>query len=89
MRLEWLAIMLTFLIFGSLGYGLGRRFRRPVSIAALVAVTLLTIAGSYIMISTRLVSAFGFTIYMNQALVALGSGILLNLLVRRMHVTSS
>jgi hypothetical protein len=87
--IEWSALIVSYLVFGTLGYLMGRRFRRPVHILVLVLIIIATLLAGYVGISTMLISGYGFTIYLNWALQALGLGIILNLLIQRKAPASS
>lgn len=85
---EIIALVVTYAVFGALGFPLAGRFRRPVTVPTWIFVVWGTLfAGSvYIGKSARLISIFGFNVYFNAALQALSLGVLLGLVVREIKM---
>ncbi|HYK88070.1 MAG TPA: hypothetical protein VE398_04840 [Acidobacteriota bacterium] len=82
-QIELTALSVTYAASGTCGYLAGSRVRRPVRALTLVPLIIATAVAGYVGISTRLISVFGFNIYLNWALQAFGLGMLVNLLIRR------
>ncbi len=82
-RIQLVSLLATLLIFGVPGYGVAGRWKRPVPTTTLILVVVATALSVYVGISVMLISAFGFTIYLNWALSAFGLGMVANLLFRK------
>ena len=87
--LQVAALVLTCVVFGTLGYLLAGRFGRPVALPTWVAIVLLTFFAQFFAISAWLISIDGFHIQLNTALQALGIGILTRLIVREIRIRRS
>jgi hypothetical protein len=79
---EWPSVLVSYFVFGTLGYRIGGRLRRPVSSPVLIGIVLLALLACYVGIHTKLICAFGFTIYLNWALQALALGMICSILIR-------
>jgi hypothetical protein len=82
-KIQLLALLTSLLVFGSAGYLVARRLKRPVRAWTMVIIIVATAVAGYTGISVMLISGFGFTIYLNWALSDFGLGMILNLLIRR------
>jgi len=71
----------TYLLFGSLGYRLSRKFKRPVLIRTWVILVLATLFSVYLF-KFPLLDFFGFRILVNDSLHALCLGMILGLVIR-------
>ena len=80
--IQFIALLTALLIFGTAGYWVAKRIKRPVRTWTLVIVIVATASAAYVGISVALVSIFGFTIYLNWVLSAFGLGMIFNLLIR-------
>ncbi len=86
--IHFVSMITTFILFGAAGYLAANRFKRPIWPWITVIVIIVTALAGYVGISVMLVSIFGFTIYLNWALLAFGLGMIVNLtIVRNVPVT--
>ncbi len=81
--MQLFSLFATLLIFGAIGYWVAGKLKRPVPISTVIIIIVATALAVYVGISVRLISIFGFTIYLNWALSAFGLGMIANLLIRR------
>jgi len=84
-QIEISALIFTYLVFGTAGFAACRRVKQPVGVLALVLVIVGALLAGWVGISVRVVSIFGFSIYLNWALQAFLLGVLLSLLIRRIY----
>ena len=83
LTIQLVSFLTTLLVFGTIGYLVARKLKRPVQSWILVVIIVATVLVRYVGINTALASIFGFAIYLNRALQALGLGMMVNLLVRK------
>jgi hypothetical protein len=74
--------IVTLLVFAACGVVIARRFKQPVALLTWVALVVGIVVASYVGTHTRLLSVFGFDVYLNRALQSLGIGIVVGLLIR-------
>ena len=82
-------LVLTYLIFGFVGFQLSRRFRRPVITWTWVVLIIVTIASSTFMVGARFLGVGTLGIYVNTTLQAIGIGIILGLATRETRIRLS
>ncbi len=83
------ALIMTFLIFGPLGYRLSKKIKRPVSLVMWIFVVLLTLAAGASMPSAILVGIFEFKIFLCYSLMALGTGMIAGLAMREVKLRTN
>jgi hypothetical protein len=84
--LHIVALLITLLIFGSVGYRLSKRIKSPVSAVTWILLVLFTLlAGSFMRLGI-LLGIFEFKIYAPYSLMALGIGILIGLGTREIRL---
>jgi len=81
-----IALLLTYLVFGAIGYRIAKKFRRPIALATWVSVIVLTIASGFVMVSAILLGIDDFKIYVNTTLQAIGVGIIIGLATRELRL---
>ena len=86
---ETIAFLVTYILFGSIGYYVSRRFKRPLTITGFIALLLLTIVSQAILPQTRIIGIFEFNIYFGPSLQALLAGVLLGRTIRAIKTASS
>ena len=74
-----LVFIITYVVFGYLGYQLSHKIKRPVSLTSWVVLVTATFVGSYFMRSARFLDVFTFTADINNALQAIGIGVIIGL----------
>jgi hypothetical protein len=79
------ALIFAYLVFGTVGFAAFWRVKQPARAYALVLLIIAASLAGWVGISVRVVSIFGFTMYLNWALQAFLLGVLLSLLIRRMY----
>jgi hypothetical protein len=79
---EIAACIFTYLVISSAGYVLARRIRIPGSPWVWVLLVAGTLLAGHVGISTRVISIFRFTMYLNWCLQALGIGVIIGFIVR-------
>ncbi len=83
------ALLTTFLLFGTLGYRLSKRVKTPISITAWIFLALFTLLAGSIMPSAILIGIFRFKIFVSCSLMAFGIGIIIGLATRGMRQSAS
>jgi hypothetical protein len=81
--IQILSLLATLLLFGTIGYHVAKKLRWPVRMWTVVIIVISTLMTVYVGVSLRLISIYGFTIYLNWALTSLGLGAIFNILFRR------
>jgi hypothetical protein len=79
------SIALAYFVLGAVGYLLAKKFKQPVTTATWVLIIIATILAPFVGISIRLISIFGFTIYLNRCLHAFGIGLIIGLVIELMR----
>lgn len=83
--LRVLALLITLLVFGSIGYRLSQRMKSPVSLATWIILVLFTLfVGTFTNLGI-LVGFFQFRIFASCALTALGVGAIIGLATREIR----
>jgi hypothetical protein len=85
LSLQILALIITYVVFGLLGYRLSKRFKRPVSVVTWVVLVLLALLAIGIMPGATLIGAGKVGIHINFALQAIGVGIIIGLAAREIR----
>ena len=86
LSLQILALIITYVVFGLLGYRLSKRFKRPVSLVTWVVLVLLTLLAIGIMPGATLIGAGKVGIHINFALQAIGVAIIIGLAAREIRL---
>ncbi len=81
---DFIAAVATYLIVGFAGYKQTRWFRRPPSTISRLSLVVGTVVSGFLFRSTRLISIFGFNIYLNWILQAFPLGLLTGLVLREL-----
>lgn len=86
--LDILALVSAYAVFGFLGFRVSKRFKRPVSLATWITLIVVTFAVACYLLGPNsfLVSVFGFNIYINSSLQAIGVGIIIGLATREIRL---
>ncbi len=74
--------LLTFAISLMIGFDLSKSMPRPKSINNWLVIILLVIIAGYVGIDVKLISAFEYTLFLNEAILGLSSGLVLGLVLR-------
>jgi hypothetical protein len=82
MDITLLASLITYLVFGSLGYLWGKRLPLPARTVNWVLWLILLVLSDSLFVQVRLVDIYDFAIYLNWVIQALVVGILINFVVR-------
>jgi len=80
--LETFSFVFTWLLFGGLGYFSSKRFKQPIAIFTWVLIVAATFLASFFSVTAKLISIFGFQVYVNWALRAFGVGLIIGLLIQ-------
>jgi hypothetical protein len=80
-----ISFIATYLVFGTLGFVLSRKFKRPVNVSIWVALAILTVLSQWILPGTRVVSFFEYEMFANYILQATFAGILVGLAYREIR----
>jgi len=80
------ALVFTYLVFGFFGYRLSRRFSRPVTLMTWIALIIATVLAMRVMPNVVLIDIFGFRVLINNALQAIGLGIIIGLVTREVRL---
>ena len=83
--LNIVAIVLTYVVFGYIGYRTSRRFKRPVSVVTWLVIVFVTFAVSFFAESAILIGGGEFIVRFNQAFQAVGVGIIIGLATRELR----
>jgi len=86
LALDIASLAFTWSVFGGLGYFFAKRFKQPVSIVIWVLIILATAFAVLLGTSAKLISVFGFEVFLNWSLRAFGIGLIIGLLVRLLKV---
>lgn len=81
-----LAIFLTYLLFGFLGYWISRKIKRPVSMAIWFVIVIATLAAPFIRPEVILLGIDEFRVFLNFTLQAIGLGMILGLATREIRI---
>jgi hypothetical protein len=81
-----LAIVFTYLAFGYLGFRWSKRFKRPISLAVWLVAVLAAIGSIAIAPGAILLGVGEFIIHFNEALQAIGLGIIVGLATREIRL---
>ena len=81
-----LSFLLTFAVFGTIGFSLSRRIKRPVQTATWIFVAIAAGLSQWILPNLLLVSGGGFAIALNYSLEAVFLGILVGLVQRELKL---
>ena len=86
--LDIVAIIVTYVVFGSLGYRISRKFKRPIGLGTWITAVLATFFAGYILPgpNSYLISGFGFNFYVSTSLQAVGVGIVIGLAMRELKL---
>lgn len=87
--LEAIAFLVTYIFFGTIGYFVSRRSKRPLTVTQFIALLLLTIVSQAILPQTRIIGIFEFNIYFGPSLQALLAGVLLSRTIRAIRTAST
>ena len=80
------AVVISYGLFGFLGYRFSKTFKRPVSVLTWVILGLATVLAFYVLPNTILFSVFDFRILLSVALHGLAVGVLIGLIVREIRL---
>jgi multidrug transporter EmrE-like cation transporter len=81
-----LSLAITYLVFGYLGYKVSKKFKRPVSLAVWIVMVVATFTCSFFSPGAMLIGGAGFSIHINEALQAIGIGIIIGLTAREIRI---
>ena len=86
--LDIIAIAVTYIVFGFVGYRLSNKFNRPVHLLTWIGLVLGTFLVGYIFMgqNSYLISIFGFNLYFSTSLQAIGVGIVIGLAMRELKL---
>jgi hypothetical protein len=84
--LQIFSLVFTYLVFGFLGFRLSRRFKTPVTLLTWIELVVATILAMYVMPNAILIGIFEFKILINNALQAIGVGIIIGLATREIRL---
>ena len=86
--LNIIATIVTYLVFGSIGYRLSRKFKRPVRITTWIGTILGTLLVGYVLPGDHsyLISGFGFNVFVSMAFSAIGVGVVVGLAIRELKL---
>ena len=86
--LDIVAIIVTYVVFGSLGYRISRKIKRPIGLGMWITAVLATFLAGYILPgpNSYLISGFGFNFYVSTSLQAVGVGIVIGLAMRELKL---
>ena len=93
--LELVSLAFTWLVFGGLGYLYSKRFKQPIAIYSWALIVVVTfVLGSFFSSTAKLMSIFGFDIFVNWSIRAFGIGLIIGLLIQalrlhRVHATKT
>ena len=80
--LQLAAFAFTCLVFGGLGYLASKRLKQPIAIFTWVLIVAATLVlGSFFAATAKLVSIFGFDVYVNWSVRVFGVGLIIGLLI--------
>ena len=74
--------LLTFAISMMIGFDLSKSMPRPKSFYGWLVIILLVIVAGYIGMDVRLISVFGYTLFLNETILGLSSGLVVGLVLR-------
>jgi len=80
------ALIITYLLFGFLGFRLSIKFKRPVTLLTWIGLIIATILAMSVMPGAILIGVFEFQILVNNALQATGVGIIIGLATREIRI---
>ena len=83
--LQVLAIIITYLLFGFLGYRISGKIKRPVSMVIWIVLVPVTLATPFAP-GAILIGGGDFNIYINFSLQAIGLGMILGLATREIRI---
>jgi hypothetical protein len=81
--IQIVSLLFTLLLFGTTGYHIAGKLRWPARMWTVAIIVISTLVAVYVGVSLRLISIYGFTIYLNWALTSFGLGAIFNILLRR------
>ena len=86
--LDIIAIIVTYVVFGFVGYRLSQKFKRPVHVITWIVTVIATFLAGYILPgqNSYLISGFGFNIYVSTSFQAIGVGIVIGLAIRELKL---
>jgi amino acid transporter len=84
--LQITALVVTYLLFGFLGFRLSRKFKRPVSPLTWSVLIVATVLAMGVMPGAILIGAFEFRILINHSLQAIGVGVIIGLSTREIRI---
>jgi len=87
--MELFNLLFTYTVFGIIGFIIAKKFRQPSSFIHWVMLILLLLILDFVGIQTRIISILQFAIYLNNALVGLGIGIVSRFIYRQFNHKSA
>ncbi len=84
--IQLIALLATCFLFGTIGFQLSKRFKRPVSAVTWIVVILATLLAGGIMPSAVLIGIFKFKIFVSHSLQAQGLGMMIGLATREIRM---
>ena len=87
--MELFNVLFTYTSFGIIGFFIAKKFKQPSSFIDWVMLIFLFLLLSFVGIQTLIISILQFTIYLNNALVGLGIGIVSRFIYRRFNHKSA
>ena len=87
--IDALFLIVTYLVFGVIGFRLSRRFRSPVDIVTWIVLIIATFLSGWFMVGARLIGAGEHGIHFNTTLQAIGIGIIIGLAIREIRLRLS
>jgi len=80
--IEYIALILTYAVFGGIGYLLSRLFKKPLTVNMWIVLAFLTISSQWVMVSAMIVGLWELKMYLNYSLQGFFGGILAGLSIR-------
>ena len=86
--LDIIAIALTYVVFGFVGFRLSGKFKRSIRLPTWIVLILGTFLAGYILPghNSYLISGFGFNFYVSTSLQAIGVGIVIGLAMKELKL---
>jgi hypothetical protein len=82
---EAISVVMTYGVVGAIGFTQARRIRKPVRMQTWVLLVVGVGSVGYLLTSARLISMYGFTVYVSWVLQAFMLGLLIGVMVREMR----
>ena len=84
--IDVIALALTYLIFGTIGYLVSKKLRRPIGLLTWIELILTTLAIVFVMPNSIFIGIGEFKIYISTTLQAIGVGIIIGLATRQLRL---